>query len=463
MSVIVRFAPSPTGYLHIGGARTALFNWLFARHHGGKCLLRIEDTDRARSTEDAIRAIKDGLAWMGLDFDGEPVSQFARRERHAEIARQMVANGTAYYCYAPPEELEAMRAEAAANGMPARYDGRWRDRDPQTAPAGVAPTIRLKAPLTGETIVQDAVQGTVTVQNQQLDDMVLLRGDGTPTYMLAVVVDDHDMGITHVIRGDDHLTNTFRQYQIYQAMGWDIPVFAHIPLIHGQDGAKLSKRHGALGIEAYRDMGYLPEGLCNYLMRLGWGHGDEEIIDRARAIELFDLPGIGRAPSRLDLAKLNFVNAHYLHQMDDAALTKLVPDFIAAPLSDQQQAMLAKAMPLLKPRAQTLVELADQASLFLHQDAPAADEKAAAILAQPESKDVLRAFLALWPTEQTLSATDIETIVKDFATTQNLKIGKVAPVLRAACCGIMNSPPLYDTLAILGGAIVQARITAAIS
>ena len=330
MTVVTRFAPSPTGFLHIGGARTALFNWLFARHHGGTFLLRIEDTDRARSTEAAVEAILDGLKWLELDWDGDAVSQFQRRDRHAEVAHQMMAAGHAYRCYASPEELEAMRAEQKAAGQPMRYDGRWRDRDPAEAPAGISPVIRLKAPQEGETVLADHVQGEVRVQNAQLDDMVLLRADGTPTYMLSVVVDDHDMNVTHVIRGDDHLTNTFRQIQIYRAMGWDLPQFAHIPLIHGADGAKLSKRHGALGVDAYRDMGYLPEAVRNYLLRLGWGHGDDEIISTEQAIEWFDLGGIGRSPSRFDFAKLDNLNAHYMRLADDARLVSLIVPLIEA-------------------------------------------------------------------------------------------------------------------------------------
>jgi glutamyl-tRNA synthetase len=318
MTVVTRFAPSPTGYLHIGGARTALFNWLYARHTGGTFLLRIEDTDRARSTDAATAAIFDGLKWLGLDHDGEAVSQFSRRERHAEVARSLLEKGQAYYCYATPDELTAMREAQREAGQAQRYDGRWRDRDPAQAPAGVQPTIRLRAPQTGETVVEDRVQGTVTVANDQMDDMVLLRGDGTPTYMLSVVVDDHDFGVTHIIRGDDHLTNAFRQNQLYSAMGWAAPIFAHIPLIHGPDGKKLSKRHGALGVEAYRDMGYLPETLRNYLLRLGWAHGDDEIISTEQAIQWFDLPGIGRSPSRLDFAKLDNLNGHYIRIADRA-------------------------------------------------------------------------------------------------------------------------------------------------
>ncbi|HEU0118854.1 MAG TPA: glutamate--tRNA ligase, partial [Alphaproteobacteria bacterium] len=310
MSVIVRFAPSPTGFLHIGGARTALFNWLYAKHTGGKMLLRIEDTDRARSTPESIQTILEGMTWLGLSWEGEAISQFARFERHAEVAKQMVANGTAYYCYCSPEELEAMRAEQKAKGLPQRYDGRWRDRSASDAPAGGKPVIRLKAPQTGETTVDDQVMGSITVQNSQLDDMVLLRADGTPTYMHAVVVDDHDMGITHVVRGDDHMTNTFRQVQIYKSMGWDIPAFAHLPMILGPDGAKLSKRHGAPAVSDYRDRGYLPEAIRNYLLRLCWSHGDDEIITTEQAIEWFDFDGVGKSPARFDFAKLGSINAH---------------------------------------------------------------------------------------------------------------------------------------------------------
>src|SRR3954469_8627861 len=364
MTVVTRFAPSPTGFLHIGGARTALFNWLFARHHGGTFLLRIEDTDRARSTDAAVEAIVDGLRWLELTWDGDAVSQFQRRDRHAEVAHQMMAAGHAYRCYASPEELEAMRAAQKAAGQPMRYDGRWRDRDPGEAPAGISPVIRLKAPQEGETVLADHVQGEVRVQNAQLDDMVLLRADGTPTYMLSVVVDDHDMNVTHVIRGDDHLTNTFRQIQIYRAMGWDLPEFAHIPLIHGADGAKLSKRHGALGVDAYRDMGYLPEALRNYLLRLGWGHGDNEIISTEQAIEWFDLSGVGRSASRFDMVKLTNLNANYLRETADAELLALVAERLETqfgrPLSEVESGRLLKAMPGLKPRAKTIVELAEK-------------------------------------------------------------------------------------------------------
>ena len=371
MTVVTRFAPSPTGYLHIGGARTALFNWLFARHHGGKYLLRIEDTDRARSTVPAIDAILDGLSWLGLPWDGEVTYQFARAARHAEVAHQMLAMGKAYHCYASPKELEEMRNEQRRAGVPMRYDGRWRDREPKDAPAGVAPVVRLKAPQGGQTVIQDAVQGEVKVENAQLDDMILLRADGTPTYMLAVVVDDQDMGVTHVIRGDDHLNNAFRQLQIIHAMGWPEPVYAHIPLIHGPDGAKLSKRHGALGVDAYRDMGFLPAALRNYLLRLGWGHGDDEIISTEQAIEWFDLPGVGRSAARFDLAKLTNLNAHYMRETPDAELLAMVLPGLEAKLGGKIDPAglerLTRGLGGVKQRSRTLVELLRQSPLLCPQ------------------------------------------------------------------------------------------------
>jgi glutamyl-tRNA synthetase len=396
MTVITRFAPSPTGYLHIGGARTALFNWLYSRHHKGKVLLRIEDTDRQRSTQGAIDAIIDGLNWLGLDFDAPPVFQFARAPRHAEVARSLLDKGRAYYCYCTPEELQAMRDQAKAEGRPMRYNGHWRDRDPREAPAGVAPVIRLKAPQTGETLVKDQVQGEVRVANEQLDDMVLLRSDGTPTYMLSVVVDDHDMAITHVIRGDDHLTNTFRQVQLYQALDWNIPSFAHIPLIHGPDGAKLSKRHGALGVDAYRDMGYLPEALRNYLLRLGWAHGDDEIISSEQAVEWFDLDAVGRSPSRFDFAKLDNLNGHYLRAAENARLVALVLPRIEkrlghAPDAEGKERLLA-GMNGLKERAKTLEQLADNA-LFLFKSRPIGFVAKAAALLTPAARTALGGLL----------------------------------------------------------------------
>src|SRR5882672_2175871 len=394
MTVVTRFAPSPTGFLHIGGARTALFNWLFARHHGGKYLLRIEDTDRARSTSTAIDAILDGLSWLGLQWDGEVVYQFSRAARHAEVAKQMLAAGKAYHCYASPKELEEMRDAQKRAGVPMRYDGRWRDRDPKEAPPGVAPVVRLKAPQNGQTIIQDAVQGEVKVENAQLDDMILLRADGTPTYMLAVVVDDFDMGVTHVIRGDDHLNNAFRQLQIIHAMGWPEPVYAHIPLIHGADGAKLSKRHGALGVDAYRDMGFLPAALRNYLMRLGWGHGDDEIISTEQAIEWFDLPGVGRSAARFDLAKLTNLNAHYLRETPDAELLAMVLPGLEAKLGGKIEPAglqrVERGLNGVKQRSRTLVALADNLVFYAKDGAPAiADDKARALLT-PEARALLR-------------------------------------------------------------------------
>ncbi|MFM2044341.1 MAG: glutamyl-tRNA synthetase GltX [Pseudomonadota bacterium] len=453
MTVVTRFAPSPTGFLHIGGGRTALFNWLFAKRHGGRFLLRIEDTDRARSTQEAVDAILDGLKWLGLDWDGEAVSQFARKDRHAAVVAEMLATGNAYRCYASPEELDAMREEQKAKGLPIRYDGRWRDRDPADAPAGVAPVIRLKAPQTGETVVKDHVQGEVRVQNQQLDDMILLRSDGTPTYLLAVVVDDHDMGVTHVVRGDDHLTNTFRQLQIYHAMGWTPPEFGHVPLIHGPDGAKLSKRHGALGVDAYRDMGYLPETMRNYLLRLGWSHGDDEIIPTAQAIEWFNLEGIGRSPSRLDFAKLDNLNGHYIRQTEDARLLDLTLPFVEAKLgrmlNQGERAMLQRAIPGFKPRVKTLVELADGA-LFLFAARPLAlDEKAAALLTA-EARAMVGELHSLFAAATDWSAVGLEQVVRDYAEKTGQKLGKVAQPLRAALTGSTVSPPIFDVAEILG-------------
>ncbi|QJE72782.1 glutamate--tRNA ligase [Aerophototrophica crusticola] len=453
MTVVTRFAPSPTGYLHIGGGRTALFNWLFAKRHGGKFLLRIEDTDRARSTQAAVDALLDGLSWLELNWDGEAVSQFERKDRHAEVAREMLANGHAYYCYATPEELEALREEQKAKGLPTRYDGRWRDRHPSEAPAGTKPVIRLKAPQAGETVVHDKVQGTVTVQNTQLDDMILLRSDGTPTYLLAVVVDDHDMGVTHVIRGDDHLTNTFRQLQIYHAMGWTPPEFAHVPLIHGPDGAKLSKRHGALAIDAYRDMGFLPETMRNYLLRLGWGHGDDEIISTAQAIEWFNLEGIGRSPSRLDFAKMENLNAHYIREAEDTRLVALTTPFVEQKLGraliEAERDRFLRSIPGFKPRVKTLVELADGA-LFLFRARPLPlDEKAAAQL-NAEARGQLATLAEKFAGLNDWTAAAVEQVVRDFAEAGGLKLGKVAQPLRAALTGSTVSPPIFEVAEILG-------------
>jgi glutamyl-tRNA synthetase len=463
--VVTRFAPSPTGFLHIGGARTALFNWLFARHHGGKFLLRVEDTDRTRSTDAAVDAIFDGLEWLGLAGDEPAVFQFARAARHAEVANHLLSAGHAYRCYATPEELAELREQQRAAKQPMRYDGRWRDRSPDEAPQGAPFVIRLKAPREGETVIEDAVQGRVVVQNAELDDMILLRSDGTPTYMLAVVVDDHDMGVTHVIRGDDHLNNAFRQLGIMRAMNWEEPVYAHIPLIHGSDGAKLSKRHGALGVDAYRDeMGMLPEAVLNYLLRLGWGHGDEEIISIARAIELFDIDGVGRSPSRFDIKKLENLNGHYLREADDSRLAQLVAPRVAERLGkllpDTGLDILTQAMASLKPRAKTLNEIAEGAE-FLFKTCPLDfDEKASALL-----DDAARALLTKTAdallTVQTWTVEAIEEVIRRVAEDAGLGLGKVAQPLRAALTGRTVSPGIFDVLFLLGKEESLERLTAA--
>lgn len=460
MSVVVRFAPSPTGFLHIGGARTALFNWLFARHHGGRFLLRIEDTDRQRSTKEAVDAIVDGLSWLELNWDGDIVMQFERAPRHAAVARQLLASGNAYYCYCTPDELEAMREKARAEGRPVRYDGTWRDRDPKEAPPGVKPAIRLKAPQTGETVIHDHVQGTVTVANEQLDDLIILRSDGTPTYNLSVVVDDHDMGITHVIRGDDHLNNAFRQTQIYRALGWKVPEFAHVPLIHGPDGAKLSKRHGALGVDAYRDMGYLPEALRNYLLRLGWGHGDAEIIPTAQAIEWFDIDAVGRSAARFDFAKLANLNGHYLREAPDARLAELVAPrlerALARTLDAPERARLLAAMPGLKPRAKTLAELADNARFYVERRPIPLDDKAKALLNEAARRSLADLVPALASAEWSPAA--LEELVRRFTEARGVKLGAVAQPLRAALAGSTSSPPIFEVMAVLGRDETLARL-----
>ena len=466
MTVVTRFAPSPTGFLHIGGARTALFNWLFARHHGGKYLLRIEDTDRARSTEPAIAAILDGLSWLGLPWDGEVTYQFARAARHGEVANQMLAAGNAYHCYASPQELDEMRAAQKAASKPMRYDGRWRDRDPKDAPAGIKPVVRLKAPQTGQTVINDAVQGEVTVENAQLDDMILLRADGTPTYMLAVVVDDHDMGVTHVIRGDDHLNNAFRQLQIIKAMAWPEPVYAHIPLIHGPDGAKLSKRHGALGVDAYRDMGFLPAALRNYLLRLGWGHGDDEIISTEQAIEWFDLAGVGRSASRFDIAKLTNLNAHYLRETPDAELLPLVLPRIEEKVGGKVDPVglerITRGMNGVKQRSRTLLEVADNLVFYARAGAPPiTDDKARAILT-PDAKSLLgKLATALDAEAANWGEAQVEDAVRRFAESQGVKLGQVAQPLRVALSGSTVSPGIFEVVAILGPAETKQRLLTA--
>ena len=460
--VVTRFAPSPTGFLHIGGARTALFNWLFARHHGGEFLLRIEDTDRARSTEPAIEAILDGMRWLGLDWDGEEVYQFARMARHAEVANAMLASGHAYRCYATAEELTALREAQRAAKQPMRYDGRWRDRDPSEAPEGAPFVVRMKAPREGETVIEDRVQGRVVVQNAELDDMVLLRSDGTPTYMLAVVVDDHDMGVTHVIRGDDHLNNAFRQLGIIHAMGWPEPIYAHIPLIHGSDGAKLSKRHGALGVDVYRDeLGLLPEAVSNYLLRLGWGHGDDEIISRAQAVDWFELDAVGKSPSRFDLKKLENINGHYIREADDARLAADVKPRVEARLGaeigEAGEALLTRAMAALKPRAKNLNELADGA-LFLFEKRPLnLDEKAATLLGGDAATLLTQAAGALGDVTD-WSVPALEDAVRQVAEKAELGLGKIAQPLRAALTGRSTSPGIFDVLMLLGRDESLARI-----
>jgi len=460
MTVAVRFAPSPTGFLHIGGARTALFNWLFARHHGGKFHLRIEDTDRVRSTEAATAAIIDGLKWLGIEWDGEVVFQFARAAHHAEIAQRLLNSGHAYRCYSTPEELEAMRERAKAQKRSIGYDGTWRDRDPAEAPPGIAPAIRLKTERTGATTIHDHVLGEVTVENTELDDLIILRSDGTPTYNFSVVIDDHDMGITHVIRGNEHFRNAFRQTQIYRALCWTVPEFAHIPLIHGSDGAKMSKRHGALGIEEYRNMGYLPEALRNYLLRLGWSHGDDEIISTERAIEWFELSGIHRAPAQFDFAKLDSVNAHYIRKADDERLVELIVPalerYLGQPLSDEARQRLLHAMPDLKPRAKTLVELAEKA-LFYVAPRPIAASADAAKLLTPGSRGLLGELgRALGQTNWQPAA--LEGCLRDFVAARGLKLGAVAQPLRAALTGSTASPGIFEVMVVLGRDETLGRI-----
>jgi glutamyl-tRNA synthetase len=452
--VVTRFAPSPTGFLHIGGARTALFNWLFARHHGGKFLLRIEDTDKARSTKEAIDAILDGMRWLGLDWDGHEYYQSQFWARHAEVAHKMLDRGHAYRCYMTQEELAAQRKKAQAERKPFRISSPWRDVAEEK---GDKPfVIRLKAPREGETIIEDRVQGRVTVQNAEIDDFVLLRSDGTPTYMLAVVVDDHDMGVTHVIRGDDHLNNAFRQLAIIRAMGFLEPVYAHVPLIHGPDGAKLSKRHGALGVDAYRDeLGYLPEAIGNYLLRLGWGHGDDEIISREQATQWFDLDHVGKSPSRFDFKKLENLNGHYIREADDKRLAELIAPSLG--ITEEQAPLLVKAMPELKARAHTLNELADGAR-FLFAARPIEPDQAAAALLVPEARALLAAAHAKLGGLAEWDAASVEAAIREVAEAEGVKLGKLAQPLRAALTGRTTSPGIFDVLALLGKDESLARI-----
>ena len=464
--VVTRFAPSPTGYLHIGGARTALFNWLYARHTGGKFLLRIEDTDRERSTQAATDALIESLKWLGVQWDGEPLYQFARAARHREVAEQLLAAGKAYRCYASPVELEEMREAARREGRAKLYDGRWRDRDPSEAPPGVKPVLRLKVPLEGETVINDHVLGRIVFQNKDLDDMVILRSDGTPVYNHAVVVDDHDMGITHVIRGADHMTNAARQVQVYMAMGWPVPEFAHVPLILGTDGAKLSKRKGAPGIENFRAMGYLPAGLRNYLVRLGWSHGDAEIFSTEQAVAWFDIDDINKAPGRLDLAKLADVNSHYIRQSSEADLLQRISDLLAElPDGAATRARIervgwdrfAMALPSLKERAKTLLDILAGAGYLLAERPLAVEEKAAKAL-DGESRRVLAELLVQLEAHSDWSVPTLEAAVRGFVETKGLKLGKVAQPLRVALTGSTVSPPVFDVMAVLGREEALARV-----
>ena len=457
-TVVTRFAPSPTGFLHIGGARTALFNWLYARHFGGRYLLRIEDTDRARSTDAAITAILDGLSWLGLEADEPAIFQFSRVDRHREVVEALIASGNAYRCYCTADELDQMRKQAEAEGRSPMYDGRWRDRDPSDAPAGVAPAIRLRAPKEGDTVVHDQVQGEVTFQNANLDDLIILRSDGTPTYNLAVVADDHDMGVTHVIRGVDHLTNAARQSGIFNAMGWDVPVFAHVPLIHGADGAKLSKRHGALGVEAYRSMGYLPAGLRNYLVRLGWSHGDDEIFSTEQMIEWFDFDGLGKSPARFDFDKLGDVNSHYLRSASHRALVTdlqaVLPELEGGTEKAERYTTVGwekveAALPSLTERASTLIDLVNGSGYLIAERPIALDDKARKIL----SDDARGHLAGLVKELEMLDDWQLESIeagVRSFIKAGGLKLGQVGPAIRASLTGTTVSPPIFDMLAVLG-------------
>ncbi|CAI3935305.1 glutamate--tRNA ligase [Commensalibacter papalotli (ex Botero et al. 2024)] len=463
MTVRTRFAPSPTGLLHIGNARAALFNYLYAKHHNGQFLLRIEDTDKERSTQKAVDVIFDGLSWMGLTPDNEPVYQSTRIERHQEVALHLLKTGKAYKCFCTQEELADMRAKAQAEGKPPRYNGYWRDRDPSEAPTDAPYTVRIKAPREGKTVINDLVQGEVTVANIELDDMIILRADGTPTYQHAVVCDDHDMEITHVIRGDDHLTNSFRQLMIYRAMEWDIPQFAHLPLIHGPDGAKLSKRHGASSVVEFREEGYLPEALCNYLLRLGWGHGDDEILSREEQINLFDLDGVGRSPSRMDYAKLSHVNGYWLRQADDSRLTQDVIERLSKHegyvLDQEHQERILFLMHGLKERAKNLIELAENAA-FLCTQVPLNFTDKAQKLLNEENCGMLSKLASQLATLTPFTKEGINHTLHQFAEAEGLKLGKVAQPLRAAVTGSTMSPGIDDTLLALGKEEVLARLGA---
>ncbi|WP_417308743.1 glutamate--tRNA ligase [Devosia sp.] len=462
--VVTRFAPSPTGYLHIGGARTALFNWAFARHHGGKMLLRIEDTDRERSTDDAVQAIFDGMKWLGLDWNDEPVMQFSRADRHTEVVMELLERGQAYYCYCSPEELTQMREDARAAGKAPRYNGYWRDRDPSEAPEGVKPVVRIKAPESGEITVRDHVQGDVVFKTENLDDFIILRSDGTPTYMLAVVVDDHDMGVTHIIRGDDHLTNAARQIIIYNGMGWQVPDMAHIPLIHGPDGAKLSKRHGALGVEAYRQMGYLPEAMRNYLARLGWSHGDDEMFSTEQMVEWFGLDGLNKGAARFDFVKLENINGHYIREAAPQRLyevmvetaTELERTVDAEGLAANRDTVLT-ALPELQPRAKTVLELIDLAQ-FIYQVRPLPIDESAAKQLTDAARGHIAAFAEVLGGLDDWAVPAIDAAARSFAEAQGLKLGKVAQPLRAALTGRTVSPGIFEVMVLIGREETLARL-----
>lgn len=461
MTVVTRFAPSPTGYLHIGGARTALFNWLYARHNNGKFLLRVEDTDRKRSTDEAVQAIFDGLTWLGLDHDDEIVMQSEGAEHHAAIAHQLLEAGKAYRCWCTPDELSEMRQVARAEGRTRLYDGRWRDRDPSEAPVGMASVIRFKAPLEGETIIDDMVQGPVRTANEQLDDMILLRSDGTPTYMLSVVVDDHDMGVTDAIRGDDHLTNAARQTQLFLTLGWEPPRYAHIPLIHGADGAKLSKRHGALAVGAYAEMGILADAMCNYLLRLGWSHGDDETISRAQAIEWFDLASVGRSPARFDMDKLANLNGHYIRNTEDSDLISQLQPQLSELLGDEPDPVWLKRLelllPSLKPRAKNLVEMAESAKFLFRQRPLKLDNKAVKLI-NSDSQAIISKLIDELESLATWEIEALEAQIRSFSDSHSLKMGKIAQPLRAMLTGSTISPGIFDVLFSLGQEETLARL-----
>ena len=451
--IVTRFAPSPTGFLHIGGARTALFNWLIAKNLNGKFLLRIEDTDRKRSTPEAVDAIISGLKWLGIEWNGEPYSQFKRQQRHIEVAKELLVKGMAYECFCTPKELDEMRKKARQNGSSRLYNGLWRDKTRSKAQSKIDPVIRLKVPLEGSTTMNDSIQNSITVSNTTLDDMILLRADGTPTYMLAVVVDDHDMNISHVVRGDDHLTNTFRQIQIYNAMDWELPVFAHMPLLHGQDGNKLSKRHGALGVESYRDMGFLPEAVNNYLLRLGWSHGNDEIIGLEDAIKWFNISNVGKSASRFDLDKLNNINSHYMKQCDNKRLTKLllpeISKILETELTPEIENRLETGMKILKYRVRNIKELVDNAAIY-YKKRPLNLDAIAIKALDEDALETIKKLRASLVNIEPWTVKDLKKTINKMAELYDKKLGKIAQPLRFALCSSMPAPGIFDVMEVLG-------------